>query len=456
MPPTLPKVPPSAAPGSSTGGKQLLALAQAEDAWEASGAEIEVTAADVDDEAMHLPTRLAELCELCRIGSLEERDEAAEGLKEVATGPLGEYQNLMEVCPEGLLLEALLAVLRGGSDRARVNAAICLRCLGRLEDNKKAMVQSGGLLEGLVTMARLDGMQASTQAVAALANLATTPFTREVIGTTEGALRVVASVLRHGEAEGRRYAAGALGNLAWQNSSNCQQIGIIPSVFASLRELLLSSDEAACVAASSALANLATEQSNHPAMSEKATLEALVGHLLAGFPKKAQAHCLDAIAELARYSGEDGQGLGDIDGLFPGLVKLSQRSEKDGTCAAVSYAFAAFASQPTLRLQMVRSTGLMEALMTLATHDEVQTRSDAVCAISELSQEESALPRIAATAGLLEELQKVAMSEQGDIREVAIATVARLGYLNSLGKGPVKVGAEMPSAEIEVSAGFSL
>jgi len=185
---------------------------------------------------------LSAVIHLASVGTIEEREGATIALKRHILASASVPADA-SVADQQSLIDALVAVLRGGSDRARLDAALCLKRLGKGATTKKMMVSTPGLVEALVTMARLDGALERAEAVACLANLATTDETRAAIGAVDGSLRVIASVLKEGTDAGRLYAAGALGNLAWQSPANAVAIGGLPNVIGCLARLLQESNE---------------------------------------------------------------------------------------------------------------------------------------------------------------------------------------------------------------------
>jgi len=380
---------------------------------------VEVASVDVDSET------LDQLVELCRIGSLEERDEATASIRTLIEGPASEYKNFAE--HEGLL-DGMVAVLRGGSDDARVNAAACMRGLARVEENKKNMCNESGLVEGLVTMARLDGEKASAQAVAALANLATSPYTREAIGVTDGAVRVLAVVLRDGNDEGRLYAAGALGNLAWQHPANSEQIGRLTHVFTSLSKLLLNEGPGASTTAASALANLAIQPDNHQAMAAQPIVEALASHLDGETSPQVTLHCADALAELSNDEAVAPMVL-STEGVLEGLVALARRGLSlgdQGAAGSAAYVLSGLAVNGGDRMQLVCTEGLVAALASIVTHGDAQSKADAVCALWELMQHPEAPYVMSAVSGLLPALEGASLSPVGELKDVAMSAVAKL------------------------------
>eukprot|EP00929_Paragymnodinium_shiwhaense_P038289 TRINITY_DN20259_c0_g1_i1.p1 TRINITY_DN20259_c0_g1~~TRINITY_DN20259_c0_g1_i1.p1 ORF type:complete len:1209 (-),score=344.57 TRINITY_DN20259_c0_g1_i1:176-3772(-) len=384
-----------------------------------AGGELRSLAATLDKE-VHLAASPGELAaplleRLTQGGSLQEQQEAASALRELALSAEGQEVAQLAVSTPGVL-EALVKMTKTGSSFAKTIAAGALRNLATLADSTGALASVPGVLQALVAMTK-DGSHAERESAAgALRNLAANFENSIRIAAIPGALKALLAMMQSGCGGEKVAATGALRNLA-ANNDNKVRIAFMPGALEALVAMLRSNSRGVKEPAAGALRNLATNDDNSVRIAAiPGALEALVALTKHGSSAE-KAAAAGALRSLAFHVEST-----DRSQVLPGALEVLMAMSEDGGNSSSGWGNGAkdyapgsmrslgFHAESTGRIAGI--PGALEALVAMTrdgSSDEKEQAAGALGNLADWSDDDSV--RIASVAGALEAL--VAMITDG-------------------------------------------
>ena len=207
------------------------------------------------------PHLMSLLVQVCSVGG-DNQELAAEKLRDL----VHDGQTAKIVAEEEWALEALARPLIDGSTRARVACAACFRHLALDSGGSKRILHNPLILTALVAALQQGADEARQKAAAALGNLAwRSEASREVIMNTAGVMDGLLQMLHLSPPSGRESALAALSNLTL-NQRCTTELVLAPQALSELVSELQTGSAKGQLRAAGIMRNLASKSENHAAL----------------------------------------------------------------------------------------------------------------------------------------------------------------------------------------------
>eukprot|EP00899_Mesostigma_viride_P003253 jgi/Mesvir1/12929/Mv05948-RA.1 len=227
-------------------------------------------------------------------------------------------------------IKLLVAMLRLGPDRARVEAALVLDTFAADSNANRVVVGQAGAVPALVEMMRVGNEGARDVAAGMCWNLAWSDYDGGAL-VQAGAIPLFVQILRTGTEQGKMHASGCFWNLAW-SGRNCEAIGRAGGVETLVEYLRTSTGAEGRAWAARALASLAKgHKPNGDALVKAGGLSPLVD-LLKG-NSQGQVWAARALANVA-VGHEDRCRLIVRHGAIPHLIGMLASATPEGKVMA--------------------------------------------------------------------------------------------------------------------------